>query len=65
MKVGSIIRKYRKKAGLSLNDVEEMCGIGKARLSRYENDWVQPNLDSIEVLAECFGVAPKRLVGWE
>lgn len=65
MKIGGIIRKHRQKAGLSLNDVEAMCGIGKARLSRYENDWVQPTLDSIEVLAECFGVAPKNLVGWK
>lgn len=65
MKIGENIRKYRRRAGLTLAEVENLCGIGKSRLSRYENDFVQPNLDSIQVLADTFGVKPKYLVGWE
>lgn len=63
--IGSQIRKARLSKGLSQNDVADLCAIPKARLSRYENDWVVPTLETIEILAKALGVAPKTLVGWK
>lgn len=63
--IGSTIRKVRLSKGMTQSDVENLCSIPKARLSRYENDWVLPTIDTIETLAKALGVAPKRLVGWK
>lgn len=63
--IGTRIKKFRLDAGLSQTDVEQITGIGKARLSRYEHDKITPTIKSIEILADAFDVAPKNLVGWE
>lgn len=63
--LGKNIRKARKAAGLTQDDVEVRTGIHKPRLSRYENGLIMPNLESIEILAKALRVTPKSLVGWK
>lgn len=62
--IGSNLRKFRNAAKLSQTDVASVCGIEKARLSRYENGHIIPRVDTIEVLAEALSVKPQEIVGW-
>ena len=62
---GTRLRDARHARGWSLGDLEARTGIQKPRLSRYENGWVIPTIDSVEVLAKALRVAPAVLVGWQ
>lgn len=62
--IGNNIRRLRLAAGMSQTDVAEVCGIEKSRLSRYENGFVIPRVDTIEVLATALKVKPQEIVGW-
>ena len=62
---GRRLRETRVKAGLSQSDLEEMSGIPKARLSRYENCHVAPSIQTLERLAKALGVSEASLLGDE
>lgn len=59
---GRRLRETRVKAGLSQSDLEEMSGIPKARLSRYENAHVAPSIQTLERLAKALGVSDASLL---
>jgi len=59
---GRRLRETRAKAGLSQSDLEEISGIPKARLSRYENGHVAPSIHSLERLAKALGVSQASLL---
>src|SRR3989337_2845154 len=52
---GQRLRATRIKAGFSQSDLEEISGIPKARLSRYENGHVAPSIQTLERLARALG----------
>lgn len=60
--VGKTILAARDEAGMSQTDVERVCGIPKARQSRYENGHVMPSLESFRLLALAVGVEPGKLL---
>src|SRR5512134_2465421 len=60
---GQRLRQARIKAGLSQSDLEEVSGIPKARLSRYENGHVAPSIQTLERLAAALGVSEASLLG--
>lgn len=60
---GQRLRETRIRAGLSQSDLEEISGIPKARLSRYENGHVAPSIQTLERLAEALGVSEASLLG--
>jgi transcriptional regulator with XRE-family HTH domain len=62
---GQRLRQTRIKAGLSQSDLEEISGIPKARLSRYENGHVAPSIQTLERLARALGVSEASLLGDE
>ena len=62
---GQRLREARIKAGLSQSDLEEISGIPKARLSRYENGHVAPSIQTLERLATALGVSEASLLGDE
>jgi transcriptional regulator with XRE-family HTH domain len=62
--VGQRIRTVRLLRGFSQTDIESLCGIPKARMSRYENDHVVPTLATLEQLAEVLSVSPAVLACW-
>jgi transcriptional regulator with XRE-family HTH domain len=59
---GRRLRETRVKAGFSQSDLEELSGIPKARLSRYENGHVAPSIQTLERLARALGVSEASLL---
>jgi transcriptional regulator with XRE-family HTH domain len=60
--VGQAIRKKRVRLHYSQGDLELISDIPKARLSRYENGHVMPDLESLNVIAGALGVKPSKLL---
>ncbi|MEW6059511.1 MAG: helix-turn-helix transcriptional regulator [Actinomycetota bacterium] len=60
---GQRLRETRIRAGLSQSDLEEISGIPKARLSRYENGHVAPSIQTLERLAKALAVSEASLLG--
>lgn len=60
---GQRLRGTRVRAGLSQSDLEEISGIPKARLSRYENGHVAPSIQTLERLAKALSVSEASLLG--
>ena len=60
---GQRLRETRLRAGLRQSDLEEISGIPKARLSRYENGHVAPSIQTLERLAGALGVSEASLLG--
>ena len=60
---GNRLREARLSAGLSQSELEELSGIPKARLSRYENGHVLPSIETLGRLATALGVSEARLLG--
>jgi transcriptional regulator with XRE-family HTH domain len=60
---GQRLRETRVRAGFSQSDLEEISGIPKARLSRYENGHVAPSIQTLERLAKALDVSEASLLG--
>ncbi len=60
---GHRLREARLNAGLSQSELEELSGIPKARLSRYENGHVAPSIQTLERLARALNVSEASLLG--
>jgi transcriptional regulator with XRE-family HTH domain len=60
---GNRLREARIRAGLSQSELEELSGIPKARLSRYENGHVEPSIQTLTRLATALNVSEASLLG--
>ena len=60
---GNRLREARVNAGLSQSELEELSGIPKARLSRYENGHVVPSIQTLERLSRALNVSEASLLG--
>ena len=60
---GNRLREARIHAGLSQSELEELSGIPKARLSRYENGHVEPSIQTLARLARALNVSEASLLG--
>src|SRR4029453_14021779 len=60
---GNRLREARLSAGLSQSELEEISGIPKARLSRYENGHVEPSIQTLNRLARALNVSEASLLG--
>ena len=60
---GNRLREARIRAGLSQSELEELSGIPKARLSRYENGHVEPSIQTLARLAGALNVSEASLLG--
>jgi len=60
---GNRLRETRVTAGLSQSELEELSGIPKARLSRYENGHVEPSIQTLARLARALNVSEASLLG--
>lgn len=62
---GTRLREARVGAGFSQSELEELSGIPKARLSRYENGHVEPSIQTLARLAKALNVSEASLLGDE
>jgi transcriptional regulator with XRE-family HTH domain len=62
---GTRLREARLGAGLSQSELEDLSGIPKARLSRYENGHVEPSIQTLNRLARALNVSEASLLGDE
>jgi transcriptional regulator with XRE-family HTH domain len=62
---GNRLREARVAAGLSQSELEELSGIPKARLSRYENGHVEPSIQTLARLSKALNVSEASLLGDE
>jgi transcriptional regulator with XRE-family HTH domain len=62
---GTRLREARLDAGLSQSELEDLSGIPKARLSRYENGHVEPSIQTLNRLARALNVSEASLLGDE
>jgi transcriptional regulator with XRE-family HTH domain len=60
---GNRLREARVQAGFSQSELEEVSGIPKARLSRYENGHVEPSIQTLARLARALNVSEASLLG--
>lgn len=60
---GNRLRETRLAGGLSQSELEEISGIPKARLSRYENGHVEPSIQTLARLARALNVSEASLLG--
>jgi transcriptional regulator with XRE-family HTH domain len=61
--LGHRLREARVAAGLSQSKLENISGIPKARLSRYENGRVEPSIQTLARLARALNVSEGSLLG--
>ncbi len=60
---GQRLREARVTAGLSQSELEDISGIPKARLSRYENGHVEPSIQTLARLSRALNVSEAALLG--
>ena len=60
---GQRLREARVAAGLSQSELEDISGIPKARLSRYENGHVEPSIQTLARLSRALNVSEATLLG--
>ena len=57
MEMGKIIKQLRLKAGLTQEQLAEKIGIGSQSVSKWENSVAMPDITTLPLLAEIFGVS--------
>lgn len=57
MELGKQIRKYRTDANLSQEELAEQVYVSRQTISNWENDKSYPDVKSLVLLSECFGVS--------
>ena len=62
MKIGTQVKKARKRALLTQEELAERAGIGAATLNRIERDRVEPHFRTIRKIAKALDMDPKDLI---
>ena len=65
MTLGERIQSYRKKNGLSQEQLAEALGVSRQAVSKWELNDAQPDLDKVRALARLFQVSTETLLGTE
>lgn len=60
--IGDMIRFYRKSRNLSQARLAEMIGSSTSRIGMYETGKREPNMDTIEALADAFNIKIRDLI---
>lgn len=59
--LGLNIAYYRRKCGLTQEELAEKAGIERSRISKTEIAWVGTSLDTVYKIAEALGIEPYKL----
>ena len=63
MKYGDRLRMLRDKIGLSQKDLTDRLNINRSTYARYETSSTQPDFDTLNKLADFFGVTTDYILG--
>ena len=61
----NIIRELRKKKGMSQKELADACCVHQTAVSQWENGRTLPDVSSLKMLANIFGVSVELLIGSE
>ena len=62
MALKDVIRRNRKRLGVSITEFARLMGIGRVTASRWESGTQEPDVSSLMKLAEFFGVTETELL---
>ena len=66
MPVDQMIRKHKKRSGLSIRDLSIACNVGKSAVTSWMNGSNRPTLDNLHKLATAFALGDsERLAFYE
>lgn len=60
--VATNMRRFRDLQGMSQSDLSKVTGIDQGYLSRIENQKSHPNLETLDKIADAFGIATHELM---
>lgn len=58
---GQVLREYREKKGMTLQQVADEIGVAKGNVSRYENNKQKPEVHRLYVMAELLDIPPRLI----
>ena len=59
---GKNIKDMRKKAGVTIDDIMNVCGISKGSVCKWQRGDTMPTIDNMVILASIFGVGIDDIV---
>lgn len=62
MEIGSIIRKYRKEAGLTQEEMANRLGVTAPAVNKWENGNTKPDIDLLAPIARLFNISLDTLL---
>ncbi len=62
MSFGEVLKRLRQEAELTQQQLAEKINLSKANVSKYEANLVEPNLDTLRLIAEVFNVSSDYLL---
>ena len=57
------LKVLRNKSGMSQQQLADVIGISQQSVNKYENHKVEPDIDTLIRIADCFGVTVDQLIG--
>lgn len=63
--IGKRIRRLRKEAGMTQEELAQAVGVSPQAVSKWENEYTCPDISILPVLAEVFGISTDELLGKE
>ena len=65
MKIGERIRNLRKEKNITQEQLASKLGVKRAVISKYENESVNINVNTLEKISSILGVTPSYLIGYD
>ncbi len=57
------LQAMREQRGISQRELARLCGIGESLISKYENGWGDPNVETLKLMAKTLNVSTDYLLG--
>lgn len=65
MSIGKQIRNLRKEKNITQEQLASKLGVKRAVISKYENESVNINVNTLEKISSILGVTPSYLIGYD
>ena len=65
MEIGEVIRKYRREAGLTQEEMAQWLGVTAPAVNKWENNHTQPDISLLAPIARLFGITTDTLLSYQ